>query len=131
MHIGISSNISNRQLIYDFETNKIINQKILHNPGLIKIFDEALMNARDHTINDSTCNRIDVELDEYTGMISVKNNGSKPIPIENDLPKQLFSKLRMSSNFDDTKENITAGKNGVGITLANIWSKEFKVEVQN
>lgn len=89
------------------------------------------MNARDHTINDSTCNRIDVELDEYTGMISVKNNGSKPIPIENDLPKQLFSKLRMSSNFDDTKENITAGKNGVGITLANIWSKEFKVEVQN
>ena len=40
--------------------NGISRQKINHNPGLVKIFDEALMNARDHSIIDKTCNQINV-----------------------------------------------------------------------
>jgi DNA topoisomerase-2 len=34
-----------------------------------------------------------------------------------------------SSNYDDTEERVTGGRNGFGAKLTNIYSKLFKVEV--
>lgn len=34
-----------------------------------------------------------------------------------------------STNYDDTEQRVTGGRNGFGAKLTNIYSKMFKVEV--
>ena len=76
----------------------------------MKIFDEILVNARDHSINDPGCDTIKVEYNKEEGYISVFNNGSKPIPVEEHpihkvlVPSMIFGEMLSGSNFDDTKK---------------------------
>ena len=44
--------------VYNHETEKMEKREIEYVPGFYKIFDELIVNARDHSINDSTCNCI-------------------------------------------------------------------------
>jgi DNA topoisomerase-2 len=102
-------------------------------PGLVKIFDEILVNAIDqHTLHPKKVTRIDVSWKgEY---ITVKNNGDG-IPIRKHekeqvwLPELIFGHLLTSSNYDDTKERTTGGRNGYGAKLTNVFSKDFTVKV--
>ena len=43
-------------------TKKIIKKDITFVPGLYKIYDEILVNARDHSIRDKTCETIKVNI---------------------------------------------------------------------
>jgi DNA topoisomerase-2 len=112
---------------------KIINKEITYVPGLYKIFDEILVNARDHTVNCASCNTIKININQNTGVISVWNNG-KGIDIvvhkktNKYLPTTLFGTLMSGENFDDTDERVTGGMNGLGAKLTNIYSKKFTVE---
>ena len=102
-------------------------------PGLVKIFDEILVNAIDqHTLHPKKVTRIDVS---WKGdYITVKNNGDG-IPIRKHekeqvwLPELIFGHLLTSSNYDDTKERTTGGRNGYGAKLTNVFSKDFTVKV--
>jgi len=121
--------------IYNEEKNLIQKKKISFTPGFLKIFDEILVNARDHSINDPGCDTIKVEYNKEEGFISVFNNGSKPIPVEEHpihkvlVPSMIFGEMLSGSNFDDTEKRTTGGRNGYGAKLANIFSKEFSVEI--
>ena len=121
--------------IYNEDKNLIQKKKISFTPGFLKIFDEILVNARDHSINDPGCDTIKVEYNKEEGFISVFNNGSKPIPVEEHpthkvlVPSMIFGEMLSGSNFDDTKKRTTGGRNGYGAKLANIFSKEFSVEI--
>lgn len=44
-------------------------------------------------------------------------------------PELAFGHLMTSTNYDDTEERVTGGRNGFGAKLTNIYSKEFTVEV--
>jgi hypothetical protein len=44
------------------------------------------------------------------------------------VPELIFGHLLTGSNFDDTEEKVTGGRNGLGAKLANIYSLEFTVE---
>ena len=94
--------------IYNEEKNLIQKKKISFTPGFLKIFDEILVNARDHSINDPGCDTIKVEYNKEEGFISVFNNGSKPIPVEEHpihkvlVPSMIFGEMLSGSNFDDT-----------------------------
>lgn len=103
-------------------------------PGLVKIFDEILVNAVDqHSINPKKVTRIDVSV-SATGVITVKNNGDG-IPIRKHetedvwLPELIFGHLLTSSNYDDTQVRVTGGRNGYGAKLTNVFSKEFTVRI--
>jgi DNA topoisomerase-2 len=103
-------------------------------PGLVKIFDEILVNAIDqHTLHPKKVTRIDVSWSPV-GNITLKNNGDG-IPIEKHatenvwLPELIFGHLLTSSNYDDTKERTTGGRNGYGAKLTNVFSKEFSVRI--
>lgn len=72
-YIGIVTNQTSNQFIY--ENGKIVNKLVTFNPGLLKLFDEALMNSRDHCLNDHGCDVIDVKFDESTSLLSIYNNG--------------------------------------------------------
>ncbi|KAL0238940.1 hypothetical protein PCE1_004631 [Barthelona sp. PCE] len=115
------------------QTPEIELRSITYTPGLIKIFDEILVNASDHKQRCHKMNRIKVEIDIESGTISVENNG-KGIPIVYHekagcyIPTMIFGTLLTSSNYDDSEKRVTGGRNGYGAKLANIYSTFFKIE---
>lgn len=133
-YIGNIEQVTEDTWIYD---ENIIKKNITYVPGLYKIYDEILINARDASINDPTCNIIKINCNMEDGSISVYNNGNDGIPIEIHpihnilIPYMIFGELLTGSNYDDNVERITGGRNGLGATCANIFSKEFIVEIHD
>ncbi len=119
--------------IYSETLDKIVEKEINYVPGLYKIFDEVLVNAGDRVQEDSTCDTIKVTIDQATNTITVWNNGlGIPVKIHQEhnlyVPSLIFGELLTSSNYDDSVERTTGGRNGYGAKLANIYSTYFKVE---
>lgn len=149
-YIGSIAKTSKDLFIYDDCTNKIIEKNIEYIPGLYKLFDEVLVNARDHIIRmdrliksgDQSAKpvkniHINVDLD---GTITVMNDGNG-IPIvkhpehEIWIPELIFANLRSGANFKDKgnaslneNDDIIGGKNGYGVKLAFIWSTNGYIE---
>lgn len=103
-------------------------------PALGKLCDELLVNVADHKTRYPTLvKRCKVQVDMDTGECSVWNDGPG---IETQIhPKWgihtiqgLFGNFRSSSNFDDTEEKFTGGRNGYGAKLANAFATKFTVE---
>ena len=120
---------------------EFVYKSIKYTPGLYKIFDETIVNARDHVVrcrNEGLelCTIIKVNVDEKTGRITVWNNGAS-IPVEikkgtkEYIPTIALGKLLSSSNFDDSKKREGGGLNGYGASLANVFSLEFDIECQD
>ena len=130
-YIGSLSLQKDKQYVY--ENEKIIKKEITYPPGLMKIFDEILVNARDHYVNDPSCDTIKVTIDTSQNEISVMNNG-KGIDIEMHkehdvyVPELIFGHLLTSTNYDDTEKRTTGGRNGYGAKLTNIFSNFFSIE---
>jgi len=121
--------------LYVINEDKIIKENINFTPGFLKIVDELLVNARDASVNDKSCDTIKVEYNIEEGYISVWNNGDKGIPIEEHpehkmlVPTMIFGELLTSSNYNDDEERTTGGRNGYGSKLANIFSTQFIIEI--
>lgn len=131
MYIGTVNIVEENMWVVKNE--KIVKKDIKYSPAFLKIFDEILTNATDHSFRDPTVSMIKVEYCQKTGMLSVFNNG-KGIPIvkhkEHNLyvPELLFGNLLSSSNYNDKETRTGAGTNGIGATITNIYSKKFTVE---
>ena len=122
-----------KEHMWVFQKNKITKKEIKYVPGLYKLFDEIIVNSRDHHVNDKTCNLIDITVDEE--FFSVMNNGNDGIPVEEHpehktlVPTMIFGEMLTSSNYDDTEKRTTGGRNGLGSKCTNIFSTKFEVEV--
>ncbi len=131
MYIGSIDNIKDNIIVFDEENDKLVNKNVLYNPGFLKIFDEILVNAIDHSKRDKTVSYIKIDINN--DFISIENNGSG-IPIEIHqkhkiyIPELLFGNLLSSSNYNDNETRVVGGLNGLGASLANIYSKKFIVE---
>ena len=104
---------------------------VTHVPGLCKLFDEIIVNARDHRVRDPSVRHIKVEV--QGNRVSVFNDGSGIEVVrhqEHDMyvPELIFGNLLTSANYDQEEDKIVGGKNGLGSKLVNIFSKEFRVE---
>ena len=121
--------------IYDDTSDSIISKKINYVPGFMKCFDELLVNSRDASENDKTCDTIKIDYNTDENYIRVWNNGQNGIPVEEHpkfktlVPSMIFGELHTSSNYDDSKKRTTGGRNGYGAKLANIFSTRFEVEI--
>jgi len=79
----------------------------LQNPGLLKIFDEILVNAVDNKQRSPEMTTLKVTVDKEAGLITVYNDGNG-IPVvmhpEFDMyvPSLIFGQLLSGTNFDDT-----------------------------
>lgn len=116
-----------------FENDKMTKRMVEYSPAFLKIFDEVLTNALDHSNRDNTVDKIRVDYDIKTGEISVLNNGSGvPVVVHKEhnlyVPELIFGHLLSGSNYDDSQQRIGAGVNGLGVKLGNIYSKRFVVE---
>lgn len=107
--------------------------KATYTPGLLKIYDEILVNAADNKQRDNTMSFIKVNIDPSTQTISIMNDG-KGIPVVMHKTEQCYvvemvmGNLMSGSNFNDTELKVVGGRNGFGAKLTNIFSKEFTVE---
>lgn len=103
-------------------------------PIFLKIFDEVVVNAMDAATRDETQRYIHVTW--CGGNITVENDGAGiPVKLFKDtqryIPSVIFSELSAGSNFDDDRERFVGGRNGVGVSCCNIWSKNFRVDVSD
>jgi DNA topoisomerase-2 len=106
----------------------MIQEEITYNPGFLKIFDEIITNSVDENKRKGTqLDTIKVTIDK--NRITIWDNGGIPVIKQDDewIPEMIFSNLKAGSNFDDTESRTGAGTNGVGSTLTNIYSSEFKI----
>lgn len=131
MYVGSVSETVSEQWV--FLEDRFSRKQVCYVPALYKLFDEAISNAYDASVEDETLKSIKVCVDETT--MNFVNDG-KAIPVlpfeegsSKMIPEVIFGQLHSGSNFDDTKDRHTAGMNGLGIKLANIFSTEFKVDV--
>ena len=137
-YIGSVENVDANMWV--FEENTILNKTIEYNPGLYKLFDEGIVNARDHVIrmiqsplsDKKYVTYIDTTISE-DGTITISNDGNG-IDIakhpENGLwiPEMIFGHLRTSTNYNKEEKKIVGGKNGFGFKLVLIWSTYGRIE---
>ena len=113
------------------EQGKFSKRPVQVNPAFMKIFDEIVSNAADEHRRNTKLNQITVSADKVSGRITITDNGGIPVVKHKDhnewVPELIFSNLKAGSNFDDTEERLVAGTNGVGATLTNIFSTEFRI----
>jgi DNA topoisomerase II len=114
---------------------RMVEKRVTHVAALLKIFDEILVNAIDHSVDPT--NKVDkISVIINDNEISVMNT-CKGIPIEKQtgtdtwIPEMIFGELLTSSNYDDTEERITGGRNGYGAKLTNVFSSFFELDVAN
>ena len=142
-YIGSTKTNEETRWVYDAGSNKMVWRKLHFNPGLYKIFDEIIVNARDEYVRSistagmTPIKHIDVTVNSRDGdtVISVQNDGDG-IPIDMNeeekmmVPEMIFGNLLTSSNYDKSEEKIVGGKNGLGAKAGNIMSKLFTVDIK-
>jgi DNA topoisomerase-2 len=119
--------------LWIYQNEKIEKKPMIYVAGLYKIYDEIIVNARDRTIVDETCDTIKVNINQQEGLIEVWNNGQGiPVVIHKEyniyVPELIFGEFKTSTNYDDSQARITGGRNGLGSKVSNIFSSEFTVE---
>lgn len=144
-YIG-SVNTSTLELyLFNAETKHMDLKEITYVPGLLKIFDEVIVNAIDHSVrlileeekggkeNIKHVKNIKVSINKDTGEISVYNDGNGIDVVVHEtlqvyVPELITGTLLTSTNYNHQEEKIIGGKGGYGLKLTNIFSKAFTVE---
>ena len=143
-YIGSVENVDAELYVYDSATQRIVSKSIHYVPGLYKLFDEGIVNARDHVVRmiqrgtESTIldkkfvTYIETSISE-DGTITISNDGNgidvaKHPEYDIWIPEMIFGHLRTSTNYNKDEKKIVGGKNGFGFKLVLIWSKWGKIE---
>jgi DNA topoisomerase-2 len=140
MYIGSTEETSADAWVYDIASGRMVRQTISFVPGLLKVFDEILVNACDNAQRDPTgMTRLDVWIDSKKGskgmpVCRVRNDG-RGIPIVQHATEKLFvhelvfGHLLTGSNFGSSADRAatTGGQHGYGAKLTNIFSSKFVV----
>ena len=142
-YIGSVENVDTDMWLLNETNDKIIGKNIRYIPGLFKLFDEGIVNCRDHVVRMQAAidNNIENSLPVTYIDISIQDDGT--IVMINDgngidvaqhpeykiwIPEMIFGHLRTSTNYDKTEKKIVGGKNGFGFKLVLIWSTYGMVE---
>lgn len=142
-YIGSVEEVDSEQWILNVDGDKIIEKNIKYIPGLFKLFDEGIVNCRDHVVrmlqaiangqqNCLPVTNIEITIDE-DGTITMLNDGNGIDVAQHPehklwIPEMIFGHLRTSTNYDKTEKKIVGGKNGFGFKLVLIWSTYGSVE---
>jgi DNA topoisomerase-2 len=144
MYVGETSALEEPRWVFDTDSNHMVWRSVSVNPGLYKIFDEVIVNARDALVRakeegKTPIKHIDVEVRvDSSGEMTIRvSNDGDGIPVEEHptekvwVPELIFGHLRTSSNYKAGEERTWGGMNGVGVKLANIFSRVFSLEVRD
>ena len=142
-YIGSVEKIDSQQWVLNDNNSKIFEKNIEYIPGLFKLFDEGIVNCRDHVVrmqqaitngqkNCIPVTNIEITIEE-DGTIIMLNDGNGIDVAEHPehkiwIPELIFGHLRTSTNYDKTEKKIVGGKNGFGFKLVLIWSTYGSIE---
>ena len=143
-YTGSMDMVDTASYVYDDISNKIILKELNDViSGLYKLFDEGIVNCRDHSVrmrhamkmckpNTIPTTYIDVSISE-DGVITFVNDGNGIYVAEHPvykiwIPEMIFFQLRTGTNYNKSDKKITGGKNGFGAKLIFIWSKWGMIE---
>lgn len=136
-YVGPTEKSTSHYWLLDGE--KFTQKSVSYSSALLKIFDEILVNAIDrNSLHPEEAKNISVLVDQEAGLISVENSGPlggisvEKHPVEGIWnPELTFGHLLTSTNYNDTQERVTGGRNGYGAKLANVYSKLFVVTIKD
>jgi DNA topoisomerase-2 len=160
MYIGNIENITKNLPVLDLESLTIKFKLATYNTGLLKMFDEVLVNAVDNYIKNNVEEDVDlrppslacgkeykIEINIDSDLTITVKNSAPSIPIskfssEYYIPEVIFSQLRSGSNFVGIDQEINqadiesgsshvGGTFGLGVKLTNIFSTKFRIEIVN
>ncbi len=140
-YIGSVENVDANLWIMNETNDKIVERNICYVPGLFKLFDEGIVNCRDHVVrmaskveanvdNSLPVTYIDITIQD-DGTIIMINDGNGIDVAQKDgiwVPELIFGHLRTSTNYNKEEKKIVGGKNGFGFKLVLIWSTYGSVE---
>jgi DNA topoisomerase-2 len=140
-YIGSVESIDADMWIMSEDSDKIVEKNINYVPGLFKLFDEGIVNCRDHVVRMKTkvdsnienalpVSHIDINI-EPDGSITMVNDGNGIDVAQKDgvwIPELVFGHLRTSTNYNKEEKKIVGGKNGFGFKLVLIWSSYGRIE---
>ena len=140
-YIGSVESIDADMWIMSEDSDKIVEKNINYVPGLFKLFDEGIVNCRDHVVRMKTkvdsnvenalpVSHIDITI-EPDGTITMVNDGNGIDVAQKDgiwIPELVFGHLRTSTNYNKDEKKIVGGKNGFGFKLVLIWSSYGRIE---
>lgn len=120
------------------DDGKMLNKDLSYTPGMLKLLDEIISNSIDEHLRTKHNKRKEDRLDAIQirlyedGKFSAYDDGGIPVEFHTEenlyVQELIFGSLRAGSNFDDEESREVIGTNGVGSSLANIFSKEFRVQ---
>jgi DNA topoisomerase-2 len=120
------------------EADKFISKTLNFNPGFYKLIDELLVNSHDHVVrlrqrkSANPVKNITISSDGKT--FTIRNDGES-IDVEQHpehgvyIPQLIFGELLTSTNYDKDEKKLVGGKNGYGVKLVNIFSKQFQLTI--
>ena len=139
-YIGSVENVDANLWVYNEQTKRIELREIEYIPGLYKLFDEGIVNCRDHVVRMIQSNDLHKKFVTYIetkidndGTITMINDGNG-IDIAKHpeygiwIPEMIFGHLRTSTNYNKNEKRIVGGKNGFGFKLVLIWSTYGRIE---
>tara|TARA_B100001173_G_scaffold311051_1_gene327204 strand:- start:1448 stop:4906 length:3459 start_codon:yes stop_codon:yes gene_type:complete len=139
-YIGSIENVDAQMWVYDDTQKQIVHKTIEYIPGLYKLFDEGIVNCRDHVIrmihspllDKRFVTNIQIHVQE-DGTIIMENDGNgidvaKHPEYDVYIPEMIFGQLRTSTNYNKEEKKIVGGKNGFGFKLVLIWSSYGYIE---
>jgi DNA topoisomerase-2 len=124
------------------DESTIQNKTIQYIPALYKLFDEGIVNCRDHVVrmqhssltDKKNVSYIDISVSE-DGTITMVNDGdgldvAKHPETQLWIPEMIFGHLRTSTNYNEAEEEkkMVGGQNGLGFKLVLIWSSYGLIE---
>lgn len=134
-YVGPTAQVSEQCWVLDGE--QFVQKTLTYSPALLKIFDEVLVNAVDRSSTYPDLVKY-IKVDVTEKSIAVHNNG--PLGgicvMRNEVeklwnPELTFGHLLTSTNYDDTVQRVTGGRNGYGAKLANVFSTRFQVIIND
>ena len=140
MYVGSTRLRSISEYVAHEDKNNVFSiskQDVISSPAILRIFIEPLSNAIDNVERSSKTStpstKIMVSIDPISGKTTIWNDGDI-VPIEMDSEEKcynhsmIFGQLLTGSNYDDEKERVLSGRNGLGVKLTNVFSSSFSVK---
>jgi len=142
-YIGSIEHVESVQWILNEDGSRIVEKHINYIPALFKLFDEGIVNCRDHMIrmqqaeannipNSLPVTYIDISVQPDNSIIMINDGNGIDVAQHPEyklwIPEMIFGHLRTSTNYDKTEKKIVGGKNGFGFKLVLIWSTYGYIE---
>ena len=80
-YVGSVEPLADTAFVHDPSTGRIVRREVTYTPGFYKMYDEIVVNAADNKQRDPDgMDRLDIDVDPASGVISVTNNG-RTVPV--------------------------------------------------